>query len=38
MASKMIGKSVKVIGGQNKGLVGWGLSLTMLLVDSTSFV
>lgn len=23
MASKMIGKSVKVIGGQNKGLVGW---------------
>ena len=23
MASKMIGKSVKVVGGQNKGLVGW---------------
>lgn len=23
MASKMIGKSVKVIGGQNKGRVGW---------------
>lgn len=26
MASKMIGKSVKVIGGQNKGLVGWIIS------------
>lgn len=26
MTSKMIGKSVKVIGGQNKGLVGWIIS------------
>lgn len=26
MASKMIGKSVKVVGGQNKGLVGWIIS------------